>query len=86
MSCPTLSRLLLIAGLSLCAQAGGGNDGVTTLDVDGESVHIVRDAFGIPHVFGDTNRGLFTAFGYAVAQDRLLATRDEPAGLTRPPR
>ena len=71
MSCPTLSRLLLIAGLSLCAQAGGGNDGVTTLDVDGESVHIVRDAFGIPHVFGDTNRGLFTAFGYAVAQDRL---------------
>jgi penicillin amidase len=42
-----------------------------TLKVAGDSVTIVRDEFGIPHIFATTNRGLFEGFGYAVAQDRL---------------
>ncbi len=47
------------------------NQGFTDLDVDGEQVRIYRDAFGVPHIFAQTNRGLFEAYGYTVAQDRL---------------
>jgi penicillin amidase len=43
----------------------------TVLQVDGERATIVRDAFGVPHIFAETNRALFQAYGYAVAQDRL---------------
>ena len=43
----------------------------SAVDVDGEQVRIYRDDFGRPHIFARTNRGLFTAYGYAVAEDRL---------------
>ncbi len=43
----------------------------TTLDVDGDQATIFRDDFGVPHIFAATNRGLFVAYGFAVAQDRL---------------
>jgi len=43
-----------------------------TLSVDGEEVLIVRDDFGVPHIYAKTERGLFFANGYAVAQDRLF--------------
>jgi penicillin amidase len=33
---------------------------------------IVRDGRGVPHVLADNDADLFTAFGYAVAQDRLF--------------
>ena len=45
--------------------------GWSTLDVNGEVVRIYRDDFGRPHIFAKTNRGLFTAYGYALAEDRL---------------
>src|ERR1700687_3387843 len=44
---------------------------VLRLDVDGEEAIIERDSFGVPHIFAPTNRSLFVAYGYAVAQDRL---------------
>ena len=47
------------------------NTGFTTLNVNGEVVKIYRDEFGTPHVFAETNKGLFEGYGYAVAQDRL---------------
>jgi penicillin G amidase len=34
-------------------------------------VVIFRDEYGVAHVFADTNKALFTGFGYAVAEDRL---------------
>jgi penicillin amidase len=43
----------------------------TVLDVDGEAVRTYRDDFAVPHIFAETRRGLFVAYGYAVAQDRL---------------
>ena len=57
----------------LCASitATASNTGFTTLNVNGEAVKIYRDDFGTPHIFAETNRGLFEAYGYAVAQDRL---------------
>ena len=42
-----------------------------TLDVEGKLATIERDDFGIPHIFAPTDRSLFVAYGYAVAQDRL---------------
>lgn len=35
-------------------------------------VRIERDGRGIPHVYADNDDGLFFAFGYAMAQDRLF--------------
>lgn len=43
----------------------------TTLEVDGARARIVRDVYGVPHISSRTNRGLFMAYGYAVAEDRL---------------
>jgi penicillin amidase len=38
---------------------------------DGVAVRIVRDDYGVPHVYADDLGGLFFGFGRAVAQDRL---------------
>lgn len=42
-----------------------------TITVDAQPVTILRDHYGVPHVFAATQRGLFFGNGYAVAQDRL---------------
>lgn len=54
---------------SEAARSNGGS--VTVLDVDGAPAKIVRDEFGIPHIFAPTNRAVFVAYGFAVANDRL---------------
>jgi len=41
------------------------------LRVRGETVTILRDAYGVPHVFASSLYGLFYGNGYAIAQDRL---------------
>lgn len=68
-----LAALASAALLALCLPpaARAGDAGFTTLAVDGEQVQIYRDGFGVPHIFAETNRGLFEAYGYTVAQDRL---------------
>ncbi|HXG93326.1 MAG TPA: penicillin acylase family protein [Blastocatellia bacterium] len=43
-----------------------------TITVDGEEVTIIRDDFGVPHIFARTERGVYFGGGYAVAQDRLF--------------
>jgi penicillin amidase len=42
-----------------------------TLIVNEDEVEIFRDEFGVPHIFAETDQGLFVGFGYAVAEDRL---------------
>ncbi|WP_395671999.1 penicillin acylase family protein [Phenylobacterium sp.] len=37
----------------------------------GEKVTIYRDAFGAPHIYGDSGEALFYAGGYALMQDRM---------------
>jgi penicillin amidase len=59
-----------LPGLFLC-RAQAADPGCSTLDVRGDQVTVCRDDFGRPHIFADTNRGLFEAYGYVVAQDRL---------------
>ena len=58
--------LVTISGATWAAEQG-----FTVLDVNGDQVTIYRDEFGVPHIFAETNRGLFVGYGYAVAQDRL---------------
>lgn len=48
-----------------------GGTSTTLTTADGSVARIVRDDFGIPHIWGDTTPALFEAYGYAVAQDRL---------------
>ena len=36
------------------------------------TARIYRDEWGIPHIFAPTNRALFEAYGYTVAEDRLF--------------
>lgn len=36
-----------------------------------ESVTIYRDGWGVPHVYGDTDRAAAFGYGYAMAEDRL---------------
>lgn len=63
----TLVTIFLSASITATAT----DKGFTTLNVNGEAVKIYRDDFGIPHIFAETNRGLFESYGYTVAQDRL---------------
>lgn len=47
----------------------GGEGGSQTLPA---KVEIVRDALGVPHVFGETEEAALFGLGYATAQDRLF--------------
>ncbi len=49
------------------AQGGGGSGGMPANEAD-----IVRDEYGVPHIFAASNRTGFYALGYATAQDRLF--------------
>ncbi len=67
-----LRALIVFLPMSLgVGDIDAADRGFTTLDVNGEQVRIYRDDFGVPHIFAETNRGLFVAYGYTVAQDRL---------------
>jgi penicillin G amidase len=68
-----LATLLAASILALLGPgpAGATDEGFTTLDVGGEQVRIYRDAFGVPHIFAESDPALFEAYGYTVAQDRL---------------
>ena len=41
------------------------------LTVDGNQATIIRDGYGVPHIFADNERALYYADGWAAAQDRL---------------
>ena len=64
-----LATLLLLVAFSLAAAELPTRQ---TLTVDGQQALIIRDGYGVPHIFADTSRALFYADGYAAAQDRLL--------------
>ena len=55
---------LLSSTIGVPANAATGNH-------PAESVRIVRDEYGVPHVYGGTAEALFFGDGYASAQDRL---------------
>ncbi|MFH1085214.1 MAG: penicillin acylase family protein, partial [Chloroflexota bacterium] len=67
--------LLVLLTLTLPAlapsAAGAAAPPWRTLVVGQDVAHILRDAYGVPHIFAATDRALFYAYGYAAATDRL---------------
>lgn len=43
----------------------------TTFLVD-DSIELIRDDKGVPHIYADTQRGVYFGLGYASAQDRMF--------------
>lgn len=64
---------LLSACLQACGTGPGGTDaGAPPAATNTEAVTVYRDRYGTPHVFAESNRGVYFGYGYAVAQDRLF--------------
>ena len=61
MTIRSLGGLLLPVVLGLSPMAAAASD-----------ITILRDEWGVPHVYADDVHGLFAGFGYSVAEDRLF--------------
>ena len=46
-------------------------DGTTTISDLRSDVRVVRDSWGVPHIYAQSADNLFFAQGYVMAQDRL---------------
>lgn len=46
-------------------------ESIKHLNYEGKEIKIVRDSFGVPHVYSDNDSSLFFGAGYAMAEDRL---------------
>ncbi|MCP4641651.1 MAG: penicillin acylase family protein [bacterium] len=58
-------------------------DGWYSIDLDGDTVDVFRDEYGVPHVFAPSARVAFRAQGYVTAEDRcmqLLKRRESVMG------
>ena len=86
MSIPTLRPLVLLVGLATAACGGSSSVGSleeladrALAQIDGElvvaglraPVEVVRDRWGVPHIYAENDDDLFFAQGYVMAQDRL---------------
>lgn len=63
-----MTAILLVASV-VCALAAGQK--VETLKLGEATVRVVRDRFGVPHIYAPSLYGVFYGSGYAQAQDRL---------------
>ncbi len=86
-SCAAGAAILLLIASSLGAQQRGQFQAQTLLDsartrlaqLDGaviilgldSTVEVIRDTWGVPHIYAKTQHDLFVAQGYIAAQDRL---------------
>lgn len=59
----------MATGLIACTQKESAEE---LRGLPGNTVRIVRDTYGVPHIYADTVFGLFYGYGYAVGQDRLF--------------
>ena len=66
-----VSVAMLVAGPGVAVTAAQASAGAVLSVPGAGAVRIVRDEYGVPHVFASTARELFYGEGYAVAQDRL---------------
>jgi len=66
-----LKKCGIVIGLSFVMALLVSFTAVPTL-AETPKADIVRDNFGVPHVYSDSLEGLFFGYGYATAQDRLF--------------
>jgi penicillin amidase len=67
-----LSLLLSLSALFLIAAANGVKQAQRTLPGLKQSVEILRDRWGVPHIYAQNSEDLFFAQGYITANDRLF--------------
>jgi penicillin amidase len=67
----TSRKLAAVVFVSLIVTARVEAADLTLIAPDGSRVTIHRDAYGVPHLTGATERGIFFGQGFAAAQDRL---------------
>ncbi len=65
----TKALLALGVGLSVLLTACSATG---TQDSPASGITVKRDGYGIPHVYADTTRALYSGYGYSVAEDRLF--------------
>lgn len=65
---------VLLVWCMVAAAPGHGQEAedLELLAPDGTTVSIDRDEFGVPHITGESETGVFFGQGFAVAQDRLV--------------
>ena len=74
-SSPASFGILLLLGLSVLFLAGAADQVkqvTTTLNGLKQPVEILRDRWGVPHIYAQNQNDLFFAQGYITAQDRLF--------------
>jgi len=66
----SIGLLTLLLGVSVSVSAQTRQ----TLEVEGlqQSVEILKDKWGISHIYAETEHDLFFALGYSAARDRLF--------------
>lgn len=66
-----MHRWIAIAILAVATSAMVTGQKAETLKVKEATIHLIRDRFGVPHIFAPSLYGVFYGSGYAQAQDRL---------------
>ena len=66
-----MHRWMAIAILAVATSAMVTGQKAETLKVKEATIHLIRDRFGVPHIFAPSLYGVFYGSGYAQAQDRL---------------
>ena len=68
--------LWVIASMAACSvsQLNTSTDGslITSDSNSSSDVRVVRDEYGVPHIYADSVYGLYYGYGYSIAQDRLF--------------
>ncbi|MDX2249272.1 MAG: penicillin acylase family protein [Bacteroidia bacterium] len=68
----TLLLLCCAGGYFYVSSTAPEYDGAIALDEVSDSVEILYDKFGVPHIYGKTEKDVYFALGYAHARDRLF--------------
>lgn len=66
-----LAIIVVGSGVWFIRSAWPEVSGTTTIDGLSEPVRIIRDEWGVPHIYAENERDLFMAQGFVHAQDRL---------------
>ena len=63
--------LAVVMILTLAACQSPDNETKAEAQKEHATVEIIRDAYGTPHIFAQSNYGVYYGYGYSVAEDRL---------------
>lgn len=68
----SLKNITVAISLALTGTLVAGCMGNYGANPPQDRITIIRDAYGVPHVYAKTTQDLFTGYGYVIAEDRLF--------------